>query len=373
MAHESAKRLIEQILAQAGIEVNGRNPWDITVRDDRFYRRVLFDGSLGLGESYMDGWWECDRLDEFFSRIIPTNPERKIKGSVKLLYLGLRSRVFNLARKSRAYQVGRKHYDTGNDLFEIMLDRRMCYSCAYWDETNDLDDAQEAKLDLICRKLGLKPGDRLLDIGCGWGSLVKYAAERYGVEAVGITVSAEQASLGRELCAGLPVEIRLQDYRDIDEPFDHVASVGMFEHVGHRNYRTYMRVVHRCLKDGGLFLLHTIGKHYTENTFDPWMEAYIFPNTLVPSMKQIAAAAETSFIVEDWQNFGSDYDQTLLAWFGNFDSRWQEIRDRYDDRFYRMWKYYLLSDAGAFRCRSVQVWQIVMSKQGVPGGYRSIR
>jgi cyclopropane-fatty-acyl-phospholipid synthase len=368
-----AQRLIEAILAQAGISVNGRNPWDITVRDNRFYRRVLVDGSLGLGESYMDGWWECDRLDEFFSRIIPTNPEAKLKRSMKLLCFGIRSRVFNLGKKARAYQVGEKHYDIGNDLFKLMLDRRMCYSCAYWEAANDLDDAQEAKLDVICRKLGLRPGDRVLDIGCGWGSLIKYAAERYRVEAVGITVSAEQASLGRDLCAGLPVEIRLQDYRDIDEPFDHIVSVGMFEHVGHRNYRTYMRVVHKCLKDNGLFLLHTIGKDFTENSFDPWLEKYIFSNTLVPSMMQVAAAAEKLFVVEDWQNFGSHYDRTLLAWFRNFDSRWETIRDRYGERFYRMWKYYLLSNAGAFRCRSVQVWQIVMSKQGVPGGYRSVR
>jgi cyclopropane-fatty-acyl-phospholipid synthase len=373
MARLVEKRLIEEILADAGIGINGRNPWDISVKDDRFYRRVLFDGSLGLGESYMDGWWECDRLDEFFSKIIPTNPEAKIKRSKKLQYLALRSRVFDLSGKSRAYQVGKKHYDIGNDLFRLMLDRRMCYSCAYWETADTLDDAQEAKLDLICRKLGLKPGDRVLDIGCGWGSLIKYAAERYRVEAVGITVSAEQVGLGREICAGLPVEIRLQDYRDIDEPFDHIVSVGMFEHVGHKNYRTYMRMVHRCLRDGGLFLLPTIGKHFTENTFDPWLEKYIFPNTLVPSMKQIAAAADRSFIVEDWHNFSAHYDQTLMAWFGNLDSRWDTIRERYDDRFYRMWKYYLLSNAGAFRCRSVQLWQIVMSKHGVPGGYTSVR
>ncbi len=373
MALMTAKRLIEEILAHGGIGINGRNPWDITVKDDRFYTRVLTDGSLGLGESYMDGWWECDRLDEFFARIIPTNPEAKIKKSRKLQYLALRSRIFNLSKKSRAYEVGRKHYDTGNTFFRLMLDRRMCYSCAYWKTADTLDDAQEAKLDLICRKLGLKPRDRILDIGSGWGSLIKYAAERYGVEAVGITVSAEQVALGRELCAGLPVEIRLQDYRDIDEPFDHIASVGMFEHVGHKNYHTYMRVVERCLKDGGLFLLHTIGKHFTDNTFDPWLEKYIFPNTLVPSMKQIAASVDRSFVVEDWQNFGSYYDPTLLAWFRNLDSRWCRIRDRYDDRFFRMWKYHLLSNAGAFRCRSVQVWQIVMSKHGVPGGYTSVR
>jgi cyclopropane-fatty-acyl-phospholipid synthase len=254
-----------------------------------------------------------------------------------------------------------------------MLDRRLVYSCAYWKDADNLDDAQEAKLDLICKKLGLRKGDRVLDIGCGWGSFARFAAEKYGVRVVGITVSSEQAALGREMCEGLPVEIRLQDYREIDEKFDHVVSVGMFEHVGYKNYRIYMEVVRRCLRDEGLFLLHTIGNNISCIATDPWFDKYIFPNSVVPSVKQISSAMEGLFILEDLHNFGSYYDATLTAWFANFDRNWHSLTDRYDQRFYRMWKYYLLSCAGSFRSRCLQVWQMVLSKEGVPGGYQPAR
>lgn len=343
------------------------------VKDDRFYSRVLADGSLGLGESYMDGWWECDRLDELFWRIMYFNREEKLKKHWKLLLHLLQSAVFNHGKKARAFQVGKKHYDIGNELYIYMLDKRMVYSCGYWKNAANLDDAQEAKLDLICRKLAFRKGQRLLDIGCGWGGLLKYACERYGIEGTGLTVSKKQAGLAKEICHGLPVEIRLQDYRDIDEKFDHVVSVGMFEHVGYKNYRTYMETVQRCLKDDGLFLLHTIGKNFSDFAMDRWFDKYIFPNSLIPSMKQISESVEKLFVIEDWHNFGPYYDPTLMAWFRNFDDHWHILKEVYDERFYRMWKYYLLSCAGSFRARYVQVWQIVFSKKGVPGGYASIR
>ncbi len=365
MGTDRSKSIIQEILYPAGIALDGENPWDIRVKDERFYRRVVRDGSLGLGESYMEGWWECERLDEFFSRILPTQPEDRIKKSWRLLLRVLGARLINPGRKSRAFRIGERHYDRGNDLFKSMLDRRMVYSCAYWKGAGNLDDAQEAKLDLICRKLGIKTGDRILDIGCGWGSLARYAAEHYNAEVVGITVSSEQVSLGRQLCCGLPIEIRLQDYRDMDEKFDHIASIGMFEHVGYRNYRTYMQKAHDCLTDHGLFLLHTIGRDVSQVTTDPWMGKYIFPNSLIPSMKQISASIEGLFIVEDVQNLGHDYDATLISWFNNFDGDWDKLNEFYDQRFYRMWKYYLLSAAGTFRSRCLQVWQILLSKKGV--------
>ncbi len=313
MGTDRLKSAIQEILHPAGIAVNGENPWDLRVRDERFYRRVVRDGSLGLGESYMDGWWECERMDEFFSKVLPTNPEDKIRKNWRLLLRLGAAMIINPGRKSKAFQIGERHYDRGNELFKNMLDRKMVYSCAYWEGAGNLGDAQEAKLDLICRKLGLKPGDRILDIGCGWGGLARHAAENYGAGAVGVTVSKEQVALGRQLCRGLPVEIRLQDYRDIDEKFDHIASVGMFEHVGHRNYRAYMRKVHDCLKEDGLFLLHTIGQDISGVACDPWTAAYIFPNSLVPSMKQISAAIEGLFVVEGVQNLGPHYDATLMS------------------------------------------------------------
>ena len=367
------KGLVQEILSPAGITINGDRPWDIRVREERFYARILRDGSLGLGESYMEGWWECERLDEFFSRIMYFNIEEKLKKNWKLLLYLLLSAVFNHQKKSRAFQIAKKHYDIRDEVYKNMLDKRMIYSCGYWQNANNLDDAQEAKLELICRKLALRKGDRILDIGCGWGGLVKYACDKYGVEAVGLTVSKKQAEFAKKICEGLPVEIRLQDYRDVDEKFDHIVSVGMFEHVGYKNYSTYMETVHRCLKDEGLFLLHTIGKNFSDFAMDLWFEEYIFPNSLIPSMKQISESVEKLFVIEDWHNFGPFYDLTLMEWFRNFDGNWHKLKEVYDERFYRMWKYYLLCSAGSFRARYVQVWQIILSKNGIPGGYAAVR
>lgn len=364
---------VREILSPAGIAVNGIRPWDIRVKDDRFYSRVLVDGSLGLGESYMDGWWECDRLDEFFCRLLPTRPEEKLRKNWKSLYYYFESVVLNPGRKGNAFHIGKKHYDIGNDLYKKMLDKRMVYSCAYWKDAQNLDDAQEAKLDLICRKLGVRPGDRVLDIGCGWGSLLKYAAERYGTEGIGITVSQQQARMAQENCRGLAVEIRLQDYRDVNEKFDHVVSVGMFEHVGYKNYRGYMEIARKCLKDGGLFLLHTIGNNRSEVTGDLWIDRYIFPNSMLPSIRQIAASVEGLFVLEDLHNVGPHYDTTLGAWLDNFEKSWHELKEDYDERFYRMWTYYLQVFAGAFRSRFLHVWQMIFSGKGVPGGYLTVR
>jgi len=400
MSEASFRKKAEKILAKAGVEINGDKPWDIRVHNENLYKRVLSQGSLGLGESYMDGWWDCERLDQFFHKILSQGSlglgesymdgwwdcERLDQFFHKILSSGLenmlslslvlgliRAKIFNLQKKSRAFQIGERHYDVGNDLYQAMLDRRMNYSCGYWERASDLEEAQEAKLDLICRKIGLASGQRVLDIGCGWGGFALYAAERYDAEVVGITVSREQVQLAEKLSAGMKVEIRLQDYRDLDERFDHVVSVGMIEHVGYKNYRRFMEVVHRCLDGDGIFLLQTIGSNKSGIGTDPWIDKYIFPNSMLPSCAQISRAAEGLFVMEDWHNFSADYDKTLMAWHGNFERNWEKIRHNYSDRFYRMWKYYLLLCAGTFRARATQLWQIVFSKGGVPGGYKSIR
>ncbi len=350
----------------------GARPWDMRVNDERCFARVLRDGVLGLGESYMDGWWECERIDELFSRLVTLDRSR-VPLPFSLKWQAITDRIFNRQRKSKAYRIAERHYNLGNDLFQAMLDRRMTYSCAYWQEARTLADAQEAKLELICRKLDLKAGQTVLDIGCGWGSFLKYAAEKYDVRGVGITVADQQVKLGRELCAGLPVELRVQDYRDVAGSFDHVVSVGMFEHVGPRNYRTFFDVVSRCLKDDGLCLLHTIGSHGRSAHMDAWTEKYIFPDHALPSIREIGHAIERRLVMEDWHNLGADYDPTVLAWFANFDAAWPQLQPVYGDRFYRMWKYYLLSCGGSFRARRNNVWQIVLAKRGVPGGYRPVR
>lgn len=360
---------IKAELESADIQINGSRPWDIQVKDNRLFNRVIRQGSLGLGEAYMDGWWEAEALDEFFSRVLKTGLERRVSRNSAVIFENLKSLLTNRQNKEKAYEIGNHHYDIGNGLYKSMLDKRMVYTCGYWQQADTLEEAQEAKLDLVCRKIGLKPGQRVLDIGCGWGSFAQYAAEEYGAEVVGVTVSKEQVEWGRERCRGLPVEIRLQDYRDVSEPFDHIVSLGMIEHAGSKNYRTYMQTVHRCLDDEGVFLLHTIGSNISVHTTDPWINKYIFPNSHLPSIRQLALAAEGLFVIEDWQNFGASYDKTLMAWYRNFEIHWNELKKDYSERFYRMWKYYLLSCAGSFRARKNQLWQIVCSKQGIPGGF----
>jgi len=368
----NSKQVIENYFALADVQINGSRPWDIQVHNDKVYSRILAGGSLAMGESYMDGWWDCPQLDEFFNKVLSAGLDKQVS-SKSAVWSVIRAKIINLQSRTRAYEVGRKHYDIGNRLYALMLDKNMAYSCGYWDKAETLDQAQEAKLDLSCKKLGLEKGMKVLDIGSGWGSFAKYAAEQYGVEVVGITISEQQVKLARERGHGLPVEYRLEDYRKLNEKFDRIISIGMVEHVGEKNYHTYMKVAHRCLKSGGLFLLHTIGGNKSVHSTDPWIGKYIFPNSMLPSVKQLAAAAEKFFILEDWHNFGTDYDKTLLAWHANFTRSWERIKSGYDQRFYRMWEYYLLSCAGSFRARKNQLWQIVFSKGGVAGGYRSIR
>jgi len=367
------KKLAEEILELADVKINGGNPWDIQVHNDNFYQRAITEGELGIGESYMAGWWDAEKVDEFIYRITRAKLDEKIRQKFSIIIKLFTAGLFNLQTKRRAFIIGERHYDLGNDLFQNMLDKRMNYSCAYWNDAHSLDEAQENKLDLICRKLYLKPGMRVLDIGCGWGAFGKYAAEKYQVEVVGITVSKEQVDLGRKLCEGLPVEFRLMDYRGLNEKFDIIVSVGMIEHVGYKNYRTYFEVAERCLNNDGLFLLHTIGNVKSEHSIDLWTDKYIFPNGILPSIAQIGKAIENLFVMEDWHNFGSDYYKTLFAWFNNFDKNWEKISSRYLDPFYRMWKYYLLSSTGGFKARKGQLWQIVLSKNGVLEGYRSVR
>jgi cyclopropane-fatty-acyl-phospholipid synthase len=367
--------ILKKVAAQTGICFNGQAPWDIQILDDRAYGLILTRGSLGFGEAYMDGLWECERLDQLFHRLLSFDVNHSLGGGtwLRLAAEVLRQRLFNLQSGPRAFQVGEKHYEIGNDVFQAMLDPTMSYSCAYWKEAGDLAQAQLDKLDLACRKLELKPGDQLLDIGCGWGGLARHAAEQYGVEVVGITVSKEQQALAREHCAGLPVRIELMDYREITGAFDKVVSIGMFEHVGPKNYAAYFDTVRRVLKGEGLFLLHTIGSHSRSSRTDTWIDRYIFPNGWIPAARQITHALEDRFLIEDWHNFGPDYERTLMAWWARFDQAWPSLEAKYGQRFYRMWKYYLMCSIGFFRSRQGQLWQLVLSQRQRPGIYRSVR
>ena len=373
MRASSLEAAVRKLLEHTDIRINGNNRWDIQVHDNRFYKRVIGEAELGIGESYMDGWWDCDEIDTLISKLLRSGLQDIVKRNWSILWPIALAAVFNRQNKRWGPKIAGAHYDLGNDLFQKMLDPLMNYSCGYWRDSTSLEQAQINKLELICRKLELKPGMRVLDIGCGWGAFGKYAAENHGVSVVGVTVSKEQVALGQKLCQGLPVEIRLSDFRQLNERFDRVVSVGMIEHIGYKNYRTFMKITHRCLDDDGLFLLHTIGEIRSVTATDPWIEKYIFPHSMPPSIKQLGKAIENLFVMEDWHNFGVDYDKTLMAWYENFERSWDSIKRNYDDRFYRMWKYFLLSCAGSFRARRNQLWQIVFSKRGVIGGYQSYR
>lgn len=366
-------RIASEMLQSADIEVNGSRPFDIRVKNPHFFKRVLQEGSLGLGESYMDGWWECDRLDIFFQKVLRAGLENQLPHHIKDTLRVAAARLTNLQSKKRAWIVGKEHYDLGNDLFSLMLDPYMQYSCGYWKDATTLKQAQEAKLKLICEKLQLKPGMTLLDIGCGWGGLAAYAAKHYGVSVEGVTISAEQQKLAQERCKNLDVKILLQDYRDLDSQYDRIVSVGMFEHVGPKNYQTYFNVVARNLKPDGLFLLHTIGANETNMNVDPWINKYIFPNGCLPSIKHIATTSEGKFVMEDWHNIGADYDRTLMAWYERFVQNWPKLEHNYSQRFFRMFSYYLNACAGAFRARDIQLWQVVFSPRGAEGGLRVAR
>ncbi len=374
--------------ADIRILVDGENfaaprPWDVVVHDGRLFGRILSHGTLGLGEAYMDGWWDCDRMDEMLFRAIRSGMERHISNNLSGWLHEAAFRLLNLQSRSRAFMVAKHHYDADPALFRAMLDPFMQYSCGYWEHADNLEDAQIAKMELICRKLELKPGMSVLDVGCGWGGLSRYMAEHYQVKVTGITVSEEQLIVDREKAGSLPVEYMLLDYRDLpgqstfctrsgagNGTWDRVVSVGMFEHVGRKNYRVFLDMIRKCLRPDGLFLLHSIGSNGGGCGADPWLTRYIFPNGALPSPSSLAKALEGVFVLEDWHNFGADYDRTLMVWKDRFEKGREAGAFVCDERLRRMFNYYLSSCAAAFRVRTIQLWQLMLSPKGVPGGYR---
>jgi cyclopropane-fatty-acyl-phospholipid synthase len=369
---QRVRRFVQDAFAEAGVRTDGSNPWDIRIHDERFFSRVFRQLSIGLGESYMDGWWDVERLDLLFQRLYRRNlHNRGVTWRHRLHYF--QARVLNRQRPGRAFQVGRVHYDVGNDLYKVMLGPRMIYSSCYWKDATTLSQAEDAKLDLICRKLELGPGMKVLDIGCGWGGFARYAAEKYGVHVVGTTVSREQVDLARDLSQGLPIEYRLEDYRQVQGRYDRIAAIGMIGHVGYKNYRTFMQVARRCLVDDGLFLIHTMGANRSTAAAEPWIDKYVFPNGMAPSVAQVAMAIEDVFALEDWHNLSTDYYRTGMAWLANFEEGWSQLSSRYDERFRRMWRYYLSCIASSFAARILQTWDIVLSKPGGRGQYLAPR
>ena len=367
-----SEQVLTELLRAADVQIDGGRPWDVQVKDRRFFDRVLGRCSLGLGESYMDGWWDVERLDEFFNRTLRVRLHKRIRDP-RLAGSWLRARLYNLQSPVRSRRVAEIHYDLGNRFYERMLDPWMQYTCAYWRCAGDLAAAQEAKLELICQKLHLQPGDSVLELGGGWGGFARFAAERHGCKVTVYNISRHQVEFARAFCRDLPVEIHHADYREAVGTYDKVVSIGLCEHVGVRNYRGFFDLQRRLLRKDGLMLLHTIGCNVTKRTSDPWFTKYIFPGGQLPSLPQLMTAIEGRFVVEDLHNLGADYDRTMMAWYDNFTTHWPEFQEQYGDRFQRMWTYYLLSCAGSFRARNIQLWQLVCSPDGVPGGYLPVR
>lgn len=374
-----SKSLITKHLKNAGISINGNHPYDVQIFNDQIYSRLKFQPSLEAGESYMEGWWDCEQLDEFFYRICKHTVDAKFQGSFANAAQTVLNTLFNLQSKVLSLQVAKEHYNLGNDFYAHMLGSSMAYTCGYWREAKTLDEAQYHKFDLICRKIGLQPGERVLELGCGWGTFAKYVAENYGCEVVAVNIAEEQVAFAREIGKDLPIVFHQCDYRDSHlynsdgKPFDKVISIGLCEHVGYKNYQTFAETIRNNLREDGLALVHTIGKDFTDTFTDPWIKKYIFPNSILPTIKLLSSTFEKRFVIEDLHNFGADYDLTLMEWYKNFVENWDKFKDSYGEKFFRKWKYYLLSCAGAFRARSMQLWQIVLSPHGVPGGYKSIR
>ena len=264
----------------------------------------------------------------------------------------------------------------------------MQYTCGYWKDARTLEEAQKAKLELICQKLKLKAGDKVLELGGGWGGLAEYTAREYGCKVVSYNIADEQVVHARERCKGLDVEIIEGDYRDAiayakrHGTFDKVVSAGLFCHVGYKNHRTLMEVADKCLKDDGLFLLHCIGKYDSVQHTDPWLQKYVFPNTVIASAQQITTAAEGLFTTEDWHNFGHDYEKTTLSWYANLRRNWRRIKELDcvkqsfngdTDKFYRMFEYYLKSAAASFRSERNHLFQVVFSKGNLNEEYKAVR
>ena len=383
----NSKNTLIQLFQAADIKFDGNRPWDPQIHNDDFYHKVLAQGSLGLGESYMQGDWDCDEIDTFVSKAVRLDLRKQITNSASNLKAVAVAHLLNLQSQSRSKKVAREHYDLSNTVYQNMLGKTMAYTCGYWKEVTTLDEAQYAKYDLICRKLNLQAEDKVLEMGCGWGGFAHYANKHYGCHVTAVNISERQVQYATEHYGSETVQFHLCDYRNSQsynpnrQLFDKVVSIGMCEHVGVKNYKNWFNIIRDQLKDDGLFLLHTISSDEYITKGEPWLDKYIFAGGVLPSPKSLGSAIDGQFVIEDWHDFGVYYDTTLMAWFANFDAYWQKKEQPTDlhlqnmdrETFYRMWQYYLLSMAGVFRARYASLWQIVLSKSGLLGGYTSIR
>jgi cyclopropane-fatty-acyl-phospholipid synthase len=367
---KSEKETVETFLNECEIQIDGANQGDIIVKDDRFYSMCINYGELGFGESYMYGYWDSKNLYETLYN--------GIKNCHKVSYMNLNSIAFNRYFNNMFYNNQtidkasadvQAHYNKGNDLYERMLDKtNMQYTCGFFQDTNDLETAQIQKLNIIAQKLNLKPGEKLLDIGCGWGNLINFMTTNYGVKGIGITISSEQLKFCKEKYKdNKNAEFLLIDYRNIpdDMKFDKIVSVGMFEHVGKKNFEEYFDIVYKHLNDDGLALIHTMGqqsKMINATAHSEWIDKYIFPGGEIPDWEDLSKIISKRFFIHDWHNFGKYYARTFEAWYNNINKRWNEIPN-YNEEFRRMWNFYLVSFIVNFDLCRLLLFQILISKK----------
>ena len=365
---------LAQLLASADIHLNGSRPWDIQIKHPQTLQRLLSQGGSALGESYMDGWWECQAIDLMVERAMRAGLQEKL-ATPRAWWESFKGGMRPRDGVDQSRIVGRMHYAVGNQVFQAMLDPYMAHSCAYWVEgAQTLEEAQIAKLEMVCRKLQLRPGMRVLDMGCGWGSFMRYAAEHYGVTVLGLSNVPHQIELGKTLARHLPVQFELSDYAQFNtdgkSKFDRIVSIGTFEQLGQAHVAAFFETAKRCLKDDGWMLLQTQGKSNRQRLLDAWNDKYIYPQGYLPRLDEVTQASEAHFVVEDVHNIGADHDRTLLHWHQRFEMAWPQLRLSHDERFYRMWRFHLLSSAASFRTRHHQMWQLVLSPKGLHKVYR---
>ena len=367
-SNNSEEKLKLILKKHCNITINGNNPQDIIVTNNKFYNMALTNGELGVSESYMYGYWYSNDLYSTIYQLCSNYKSISYYDfNINDVLSILSRKIFNQQTISRALVDVQSHYDIGNDLYTRMLDKNMQYTCGFWQDTNDLDTAQLQKMKIIGQKLNLKPGDTLLDIGCGWGYLINYLSKEYNVKGLGITLSEEQLSYAKnEFKNNENVDYKLMDYRNIPKnmKFNKIVSFGMLEHVGVKNYNDYFNIVYDHLENNGLALIHTIGRQSNitnaQATSD-FIDKYIFPGSYIPCWEELSPIVSRKFFIHDWHNFGQYYNKTLLAWHKIINSKWNEIPN-YNEEFKKMWNFYLISSAVSFELCHLKLWQILISK-----------
>ena len=364
-----SKNKVGAFLNRAGLQVDGPNEFDPKVTSDEFYRMVTLKGMLGLGESYVLGHWDCEDLEVFFLRAFRSGLLEELANALPMKIMRFMYGVSNPQSVIRAKHNAQDHYAKQEAVVLSMTGRRKAYTCARWTDPLDpnevdIDIAQERKLQLIYNKLCLNPGKKTLDIGCGWGSLIGFLAER-GVDSYGITPVDSQIEYIRNAYGGT-VKVAVSDYRDRPADwnlFDAVVSVGMYEHVGRKNADAYMHAVNNMLAPESLALTHCFGIANSKVPLvDPWTEKYIFPGVYLPTLSEIVQASENADLrVVDVEEMGIHYQKTLRSWNKNFVEAWPMLKQNqsFNPCFFRMWRYYLLIAAAAFGARKIDLWQII--------------